>query len=115
MDQAISVGAVITAGASRASTPDWVDLTPYDIPATPNPHFVSGGLCTLLEDTQIDLCGEERAWSYRRAEMIIAAAGAESAAEFNASFDPAYERLEIHALKVIRDGVVIDHRDTAFY
>lgn len=103
----------ITPGASRAPAPAWVDLTPYEIPAAPNPHFIAGGLCALLDDTQIDLCGPARAWYCRRAEMVTAPVGAERAAQVSVSFDPAFERVEIHAIAVIRNGRRIDHTESA--
>lgn len=103
----------ITPGASRAPAPAWADLSPYEIPAVPNPHFIAGGLSPLLDDTQIDLCGPQRAWFSRRAELVTAPVGAERAAQFSVSFDPAFERVEIHSVAVIRDGKRIDHTETA--
>lgn len=105
----------ITDGATCAPTPNWVDLEPYEIPAVPNPHFVGNGLCVLLDDSQIDLTGEERAWFYRRADLIIAHSGAERAAQVSTSFDPSYERLEVHSIAVIRAGVRTEHARTAFF
>ena len=115
MDQPALAGRAIAAGAACAPIPAWVALELYDIPATANPHFVAGGLCVLLDESQIDLCGPERAWFHRRADLIIAPTGAESAAQFDASFDPAFERLEIHSISVIRDGQTIDHTQNAVF
>jgi Domain of Unknown Function with PDB structure (DUF3857)/Transglutaminase-like superfamily len=115
MDQQLRTGRVIATGASCAPIPAWVDLTPYDAPASANPHFIANGLCVLLDDSQIDLCGEERAWFYRRAELVTAGVGAERAAAFNVMFDPAYERLEVHALRVTRAGQSMEYLDTAVF
>lgn len=104
----------ITAGAVIAAMPDWVDLSAYEIPARPNPHFIAGGVCALLDDAQIDLCAGERAWFHRRADLVTAPAGAERVAHFSASFDPAFERLEIHSVKVIREGEAIDWTHAEF-
>lgn len=104
----------ITPEAAIAAYPAWADLSAYDIPARANPHFISGGVCALLDDAQIDLCGPERAWLHRRADLVTAPAGAERVAHFSASFDPAFERLEIHAVKVIRDGEAIDWTHAEF-
>ena len=65
MGQPVLAGRAIAAGAACAPLPAWAVLEPYDIPATPNPHFVAGGLCVLLEESQIDLCGPDRAWMQR--------------------------------------------------
>jgi hypothetical protein len=105
----------ITPGATVAPPPAWVERAPYTIPATANPHFIAGGVCVLLDESQIDLCGSERAWSYRRADLVTASAGAERAAQFSATFDPAFERLEIHNITVIRAGQRIEHAERAAF
>src|SRR5262245_28307617 len=105
----------ITPGATVAPPQPWVEREPCAIPATADPHFIAGGLCVLLDESQIDLCGAERAWFYRRAELVTASAGAERAAQFSVMFDPAYERLEIHNISVIRAGQRIEHADTAAF
>jgi transglutaminase-like putative cysteine protease len=115
MDQAVSGVREIAAGASVAPIPAWVDAQPFTIPATANPHFVVGGSSVLLDESQIDLCGPERAWFYRRAEMVTASSGAERAAHFNVTYDPKYERIEIHKVQVHRRGQVTDHTGTATF
>lgn len=115
MDQQASIGREITPGAVVTAPPDWVDRAPYDIPDEPNPHFIANGVCVLLDDSQIDLCGTERGWYYRRAELVTAPAGAERAAQFSVNFDPSFERIEVHSVAVIRGGQRIEHAETAFY
>lgn len=99
----------IAEGARVGPTPAWVDLAPYPIPAAANPHFIANGLCTLLDDAQIDLTGPERAWFYRRADLVTATAGAETASQFNVSIDPAFERVDVHSISIIRNGQRIEH------
>ncbi|MBL8537333.1 MAG: DUF3857 domain-containing protein [Hyphomonadaceae bacterium] len=94
---------------TRAPVPDWVELEPYARPTQANPHFIANGLSALLDEVQIDLCGAERGWFHRRADLVTAHAGAEHAAQFNASIDPAFERLEIHSVRVLRGERVIDY------
>lgn len=105
----------ITPGARVAPPGAWVDVAPYDIPQTANPHFIANGVCVLLDDSQIDLCTPERAWYYRRADMVTANAGAERAAQFSVSFDPRFERVDVHSIAVIRAGQRVEHAGTAFY
>lgn len=105
----------ITPGAVVAPPPAWADIEPYDAPATANPHFVANGVCVLLDESQIDLVESERAWFYRRAELVTANTGAERVAQISISFDPAFERLEIHSIAVIRGGQRIEHAHTAFF
>ncbi|MBC7768103.1 MAG: DUF3857 domain-containing protein [Phycisphaerales bacterium] len=115
MDQEHSAHREITPGARVAPPPTWADLAPYHIPAEANPHFITNGVCVLLDDSQIDLCGGERGWYYRRAEMVTASVGAERVAQFSVSFDPAFERLEVHSIAVIRAGQRIEHTTSAFF
>ena len=114
MDQ-VSTIRPITSGATQAPEPAWVDLASYAVPETANPHFVANGVCVLLDDSQVDLCGPDRAWYYRRAELVTAPAGAEHVARFGASFDPNFQRLEVHTIAVIRGGSRIEHADTGFF
>ncbi len=114
MDQEHIAYREITPGARVAAAPAWADLSPYGIPAEANPHFIANGVCVLLDDSQIDL-GEERAWYYRRAELVTASVGAERVAQFSVSFDPAFERLDVHSIAVIRAGQRIEHTTTAFF
>ncbi|MEZ6022413.1 MAG: DUF3857 domain-containing transglutaminase family protein [Hyphomonadaceae bacterium] len=115
MEQIGATHREITPGARVAPPAAWVDVAQYPIPAEANPHFIAQGICVLLDDSQIDLCGPERSWYYRRAEMVTASAGAERAAQFSVSFDPAFERLEVHSVAVIRNGIRTEHAHTAFY
>lgn len=105
----------ITPGAVVSPTPAWVDLQPYTIPSVANPHFIAGGLCQLLDDLQIDFCDPARASFYRRAMMVTASAGAEQAAQFSVTFDPSFERVEVHNITVIRNGQRKEHAPGAFY
>ena len=115
MDQPAAAYREITPGARVAPPAAWVDVGPYAIPQTANPHFIANGVCVLLDDSQIDLCGPERAWYYRRADMVTANAGAERAAQFSVSFDPRFERIDVHSIAVIRNGARLEHSGTAFY
>lgn len=115
MDQPAAPYREITPGARVAPPGPWVDVAPYAIPQTANPHFIANGVCVLLDDSQIDLCGPERAWFYRRADMVTANAGAERAAQFSMSFDPQFERVDVHSIAVIRNGERVEHAGTAFF
>lgn len=115
MDQSASTFREITPGARVAPPEAWIDAAPYQIPETANPHFIANGVCVLLDDSQIDLCGAERAWFYRRADMVTANAGAERAAQFSVSFDPRFERVDVHSIAVIRRGQRVEHAGVAFY
>jgi transglutaminase-like putative cysteine protease len=113
VDQEGTTPREIAPGASFAPPPAWVDLQAYTIPPTANPYFISGGLSVLLDESQIDLCDPDRAWFYRRADLITAVAGAERAAQFSLTYDPSYERVEIHHVQVRRGEQIIEHAGRA--
>ncbi|MES1197484.1 MAG: DUF3857 domain-containing protein [Pseudomonadota bacterium] len=113
MDQQTSIVHEIAPGAVFAPTPPWVEQDLINTGAPIDPHFISGGLCALLDDTQIDLCGEERAWFRRRAFAVTAPGAAERVAQFNTTYDPRYERLEIHAVRVLRGAEVFEYAGRA--
>ncbi len=115
MDQQSATIREITPGAVVAPPPPWADLEPYHALKTANPHFVANGVCVLLDESQIDLVDNERAWFYRRAELVTANTGAERVAQISISFDPAFERMEIHSIAVIRGDQRIEHAHTAFF
>lgn len=115
MSGAIPITGPQTDRARIGPVPEWVVHEPYDAPAHPEDVFVSGGRCILLDDTQVDLTGPERAWHGRYAEKVITTAGAERAAQFSVAFDPSCETLEIHYVRVRRGNQTIDHcRPEAF-
>ncbi|MFT3728306.1 MAG: DUF3857 domain-containing protein [Terricaulis sp.] len=113
MDQEGTTPREIAPGATFAPVPAWVDLQSYPIPPSANPYFISGGLSVLLDESQIDLCESDRAWFHRRAELITAVAGAERVAQFSVTFEPSYERLEIHSIQVRRGERVTEHAGRA--
>ncbi|MDX2233885.1 MAG: DUF3857 domain-containing protein [Hyphomonadaceae bacterium] len=115
MSGAIPITGPQTDRARIGPVPDWVVHEPFDKPAHPEDVFVSGGRCTLLDDTQVNLTGPARAWHGRYAERVMTQAGAERAAQFSVAFDPSCETVEVHFVRVLRAGAVIDHcRPDAF-
>src|SRR5262249_2035195 len=65
----------------------------------------------LLNDVQIDLDPSKSAWHHRRAQRVLTRAGAEQAAHFLAEFDPTYQRLDVHYIRVLRGELTFDHAD----
>lgn len=109
MSGAIPITGPQTDRARIGPVPDWVIHDPYDAPTQPEDVFVGGGRCVLLDDTQVNLSGPERAWHGHYAERVMTTAGAERAAQFSVAFDPSCETVEIHFVRVRRGATVIDH------
>ena len=115
----ISLGTV-----SCVPPPHWVVHKPYrsETPAAGHPS-IRNGVCRLLHDTQADLTGDEYSWHCHTAQRVLTRAGAESASHFAIEFDPAYERLDVHFIRILRgqeclefarpDAVQIFRRETS--
>ena len=92
---------------------------PWVVPVTPDYRDVapdaelSNGSAYLLLDRQIRL-GEKGDEHYQHVVVQVAnAAGVEEQSEIGLSVDPSYQTLDIHALRVVRQGVASDQRQGA--
>lgn len=76
-------------------------------------HEVSDGVCYWLSDSQADLTGAQAIWLYRSVCEVISSDGLQAAAQIDLDFDPEFEALIFHHVRVIRDGVTreVDPRD----
>ncbi|MCB6179142.1 DUF3857 domain-containing transglutaminase family protein [Rhodobacter sp. Har01] len=99
-------------GLARSPTPAWVDeiALPADDPDLRAQAL--DGVHYILSDFQVAFVGEER-HSYARTVMQVTdRAGLELAATVSLDFDPAFDRMALTRLVVIRDGREIDLRDS---
>jgi len=99
-----------------APLPDWVDLQPYpaEIPDTET-SCIANGACRLLNDIQVNLCSPEQAWHCRTVQRVLTREGAERVSHVVVEFDPGYQRIEVHFVRVIRGDERIEHaRPEAF-
>jgi len=75
----------------------------------------SDGIAVLLSEAQADLTASRRVITCRLVRAITGRDGLQAAARFDAAYDPRYESLVIHGIRVIRQGVVRDEgRPEAF-
>lgn len=73
------------------------------------------GVAVLLSETQADLTGPDRVVTVRLVRAITGRNGLESVARFDPVFDPRFQRLVVHGIRVIRNGVQRDEaRPEAF-
>jgi len=77
--------------------------------------FSSDGVAVILSEAQADLTGRERVSTTRLVRAVTGHDGLQSVARFDPVFDPRFERLVIHGVRVIRNGVARDEgRPEAF-
>ena len=86
--------------------PTWVNpvAVPLDVRAAPGSS--SGGVEYLLSDRQTRLEAHDRVAYSHFATRAVSGDGVEEAAHVKVSFDPSYETLTLHSIKVHRGGHV---------
>lgn len=90
--------------------PDWVDHQPYlsNIPNT-DTSCIANGLCRLLCDVQVNLSDGDVVWHFRTIQRVLTREGAQQVANVVLDFDPGFQRLEVHFVRVVRGGNYIEH------
>lgn len=86
--------------------PGWVVLNSYDYADNRLYNEADDGYFDIVYERQISV--ENQAVYCHRALKILTTAGVQNASEVNVSFDPAYERLTFHTIRIVRNGTVID-------
>lgn len=96
-------------GANKIPTgpvPGWVTLLPVKGTTTVKAKDVSGGYHVLLRDTQADL--ESQTYYYHNGFMVFSDEGLPAVSEIQVNYDPNYEQVTFHAIRVWRNGQLID-------
>lgn len=91
-------------GLGFGPAPKGFDMSPFDAGDRDVAALSERGCCYLLSDTRVDLTGPARVYSSRLVQQVTGGDGLQSAASFEVPFNPAYERLVIHTVRVIRAG-----------
>ena len=112
----IAIVALIVTGASAEAfagqsfnvkpQPSWVQTT--EIPATGQAVGGESGSAYVLIDNQFRVSGASTERYYRRVEKINSSAGLDDVSELQLEFEPSYEQLTIHHIRIIRGDHVID-------
>ncbi|WP_420471852.1 DUF3857 domain-containing transglutaminase family protein [Brevundimonas sp. FT23042] len=68
--------------------------------------LTAGGLCHWLSQAQADLTGPEPVHTSRNIVQVTGSEGLQPAASVSVHFNPEYERVAIHAVRVHRDGAI---------
>ncbi|HEX5377432.1 MAG TPA: DUF3857 domain-containing protein [Phenylobacterium sp.] len=89
-----------------SAAPDWGEVPPFAPPGRASPAQGNEGRCFWLSDTQICLTGDRPVWLSRIVSEVTSPDGLQAAATIDLDFDPAFERLTIHHVRVLRDGEV---------
>ena len=101
---------VVHRAVSIAAAPDWAQAPPFERPAVLPPNLIANGLCFWRADSFDDLLGPEPVRFNRVVQEIVAPDGLQGASTFDVDFDPSFERVVIHHIRVARGG---DFREAA--
>lgn len=91
---------------SVAKTPSWVDIQEYNVEPNIDEEEITQGNLSLLADYQINI--PEQEYYFRLVNKITENVGIQSASQISAIYDPLYQKLIFHSIKVIRDGKEIN-------
>lgn len=87
--------------------PTWVQpIAADDTPAT---EPADDGISYVLLDQQENL--EPRASYYHEARRITSENGVQNGADITVSFDPSYQKLTFHSIRLVRQGIASDRLD----
>jgi hypothetical protein len=93
---------------SWASPPAWADV-PLDLPQDhPTPRQGDRGRAIWLSDTQVNLTTPQATWLCRTIYEVVGRDGLRTASSLNIDFDPRFQTLVLHHVRVSRAGVVLD-------
>lgn len=90
---------------THAPPESWLDIKPFEPTLVRTTEQVRDGVRHWLSDTQINLIGAEQKWFTRNVTEVAVAEGLAQAASISTDFEPTYQRLQIHHLRLIRNGV----------
>lgn len=110
---AIPSGAVgAPSGAAKTwsvgPVPDWVAELERDPNAPARPGAPGEGMNVLVMDQQTRVRDGRVERYVRRAKHILTTSGVQDESELKVSFDPTFERLTLHYIRVVREGRAID-------
>lgn len=87
------------------AVPPWVETSTPDTTATISGQHTSSGVYYLLLDNQIQVASKQ---AFRHCALrILNETGIQNNSELSFSFDPSYERLTIHYIRILRRGEII--------
>ncbi len=96
---------------SVGATPTWVKTIAPGASDSPVRAAASGGAFHLLVDRQVKANGRQTQFYRRFVSEALNAQGLDEVANIQIYFNPAFERVVVHSLKVIRDGKPVERVD----
>jgi len=96
-----------------SGAPVWAQKIPVKLSTQVKPQEVSAGYHTLLRDTQYDLATQTE--YQHQAYVVFSEDGLQEISEIRVDYDPKYQKLAFHSVRIWRDGKTIDKTASAAY
>lgn len=90
---------------AHAPPPAWAEVPEFVRGARPTSDQTDGGRCAWLSDSQVRLSGPDQTWLSRTVYEVTSPDGLQVAGVFGQDFNPSFETLTLHHVRIIRDGV----------
>ena len=95
--------------------PDWVALMEIPAPREERTSEVQQGVYQLLYNVQAQVENDHYVQYVHSAQKITSRTGLETASRLQFLFDPSRDKISIHSIQVIRDGVALDKLDPSTF
>jgi transglutaminase-like putative cysteine protease len=86
--------------------PSWISFNQYDYTGTHLDQEAEDGYFDIGYDQQVSL--EQQSVYCKRSVKILTEAGIQNSSEVSVSFDPSYEQLTFHTIRIIRENTTIN-------
>lgn len=98
----------------KTQKPSWVvPVAIHNLEKIPQ-NQIQNGIYYSLVDTQVLVNqGQEPIYHYHYANHIVNQTGLENGSQLNLDYDPSYQRLKLHSLRVVRDAKSINKMSSA--
>jgi transglutaminase-like putative cysteine protease len=107
----IDIASAAPSGGVRCTpVPTWIEHRPHGMPTDASAdRYIDDGACRLLQDTQVNLCLPGGASHFRSIVRVVTRSGAEKVSHYVVEFDPNYETVEVHVVRIRRGDEIIDY------
>jgi transglutaminase-like putative cysteine protease len=101
-----SIARVEASGPKMEKQPDWVTPTTIQYNSTQLDQDAEEGYVDLDFEKQVSL--EHQAIFYKKSIRILSEAGVQNSSEVSVDYDPSYQQLSFHSIRIIRGNQSID-------
>ena len=87
----------------------WVTVHSYDYASTTLEHEAEDGFMDIVFEKQISLANQST--YFKKTVKIVSEAGIQNSSEISVDFDPSYQQVSFHTIRIVRDNKIINQLD----